>query len=121
MHLCSRARCCGATVGPLLLDLVGGETPIFVPDIPITTLHHLRNDGVSVEMGEMGVVPCGYGRVFTVGIACDCIFVSVFEKLDVIVARMAITDREDHVCLTMLDVLRFSQFYFYACNHNGNH
>ena len=78
-------------VGPLFLDLVGGQPPVFVSRLPRLALHHFGDDIVGVEFGEVGMNPSGHGCVFRIGVRSNAISVTLFEELDVGIALMAVS------------------------------
>ena len=90
MHVCACAAYRRAVVCPLLLDLLGCHSPILVPWLPVSALHHLLDDFVRVEMREMAVVPGGDGGILAGRVGADGILVAFLLKRDVRVSRVGI-------------------------------
>ena len=80
----------GPIVGPLFLDLVGGQPPVLVSQLPRFARHHLVDDIVCVELGEVGMNPSGHGSVLGIGVRCNAVLVVLLEEEDVCIALMAV-------------------------------
>jgi len=80
----------GPIVGPLFLDLVGGEAPVLVSGLPGLTGHHLVDYIVGVELGEVGMNPGCDGCVFRIGVRCNAVLVVLLEEVDVAIALVAV-------------------------------
>jgi len=79
-----------AIVGPLFLDLLGGQSPVLVPRLPRLARHHFVDDIIRVEFGEVGMNPSGDGGVLGIGVRCNAVFVVLLKEFDVGIALMAV-------------------------------
>jgi hypothetical protein len=61
-----------------------------VSRLPRFARHHLVDDIIRVEFGEVGMNPSGDGGVLGIGVRCNAILVILLEELDVGVALMAV-------------------------------
>ena len=95
MHVCACAAYRRAVVCPLLLDLLGCHSPILVPWLPVSALHHLLDDFVRVEMREMAVVPGGDGGILAGRVGADGILVAFLLKRDVLISWVGVVGGEN--------------------------